>query len=602
MPTFTPSFLDELRTRVSIVNIVGQSVKLKRKGNEYWGCCPFHHEKTASFSVSDQKEYYHCFGCGAHGNVIDFVMKTSGLSFPEAVEQLARTAGMAIPRSSPQEYEREKKKKDLYEAAEQACLFFEEQLYKPAGREALYYLQQRGLKENIIKQFRLGFAPPGNALKAHMTREGFTEEQLKTAGLLNVSSKDQSTYDYFRSRVMFPISDRRGRVIAFGGRVMDDGEPKYLNSPDTPLFSKGDNLYALHLSAEQARKMQEIIVVEGYMDVIAMAAAGVRRAVAPLGTALTERQIELLWRHAPEPLCCFDGDGAGQRAAARAADRVLPILKAGYSLRFVTLPDNLDPDEYIKAHGRASFENFLLTENRPLFKQLWQMLLEGRTLDTPERKAGLSKDIDECLKKIKDPPVQNFYRQEFKSALWEATNPYKDRERSAAVPYAGQKNKPFSAAARPRMAHPSLIPEREETRMMLAHLLVYPEFSSEFLEEISEWKPADEKQGEAINFLLSALAAEPDMDARQLEEHLKLAGKTDMYAMAAAEIEILRRRNPLPREIGDGLRQSLNGVKRKALMAEMKTLESQIIEASEEEARKLWERYQKLMAELTGIA
>lgn len=602
MPTFTPSFLEELRTRVSIVNVVGQSVKLKRKGNEYWGCCPFHHEKTASFSVSDQKEYYHCFGCGAHGNVIDFVMKTSGLNFPEAVEQLARTAGMAIPQSSPQEYEREKKKKDIYEAAEQASLFFEEQLYKPAGREALYYLQQRGLKEAVIKQFRLGFSPPGNALKAHMIREGFTEEQLKTAGLLSVSSKDESTYDYFRNRVMFPISDRRGRVIAFGGRVMDDGEPKYLNSPDTPLFSKGDNLYALHLSAEQARKTQEIIVVEGYMDVIAMAAAGIRRAVAPLGTALTERQIELLWRHAPEPLCCFDGDGAGRRAAARAADRALPILKAGYSLRFVTLPDDLDPDEYIKAHGRASFENFLQTENRPLFKQLWQMLLEDRTIDTPERKAGLSRDIDECLKKIKDPAVQSFYRQEFKSALWDATNPYKDRERPSAAPYAGRKNKPFAQTPRLHMAHPSLIPEREETRMMLAHLLVYPEFSSGFLEEIAEWKPADERQGEAIDFLLSALAAEPDMTAFQLEEHLKIAGKTDMYGMAAAEIEILKRRNPLPQEIGDGLRQSLNSVKRKALRAEMKMLESQIIEASEEEAHKLWERYQKMMTELAGIA
>lgn len=593
-----PSFIQEVRGRTSIVGVVGQTVKLKRRGNEYWGCCPFHHEKTASFSVSDEREYYHCFGCGAHGNVFEFVQKILGMTFVESVEYLARQAGMEMPQASRQDYERERRKAGLGEALEAACLFYEEQLQKPAGRPGLYYLQRRGLSEEIIKRFRLGFSPSGNALKAHLRREGFDEDILVEAGLLIRPSNGESPYDYFRNRVMFPIADRRGKIIAFGGRVLDDGEPKYLNSPDTPVFSKGDNLYALHLSGEQARKMREIIVVEGYMDVIAMAAAGITRAVAPLGTAMTERQIQLLWRYAPEPLCCFDGDGAGQRAAARAADRVLPLLKPAHSLRFITLPDDLDPDEYIKEHGKSSFENFLQTQYRPLFKQLWRMLTENRSLDTPERKAGLGKDIEECLEKITDPAVKNFYRQEFKSALWEVTSPYKNKT-DGAFP---QKTPYSKRSAAPSVSHPSLQPDRDETRMLLAYLLLYPDIAADFLEDLAEWKTPAERQNDVLAEIVEALAADPDITADRLKERLHLTARAGVYDALSAELEMLTRKNPLPQEAREGIALLLAGMCKKALRSELQALAEKIADAGEDEARELWEKYQNLLKEEKELA
>lgn len=600
MPVFPQSFIQEVRSRTSIVSLVAESVKLKRRGNEFWGCCPFHHEKTASFSVSDEKEYYHCFGCGAHGSVFDFAQKILGMTFPESVEYLARRAGMEIPQATPQEYERERKKTGLSEALEAACKFYEEQLEKPAGREGLFYLQRRGLTPETVKRFRLGFAPSGNALKAHLTREGFDTSVLIEAGLAMKSERDGSLYDYFRNRVMFPIADRRGKIIAFGGRVMDDGEPKYLNSPDTPVFSKGDNLYALHLSAQQARKMQEIIVVEGYMDVIAMAQAGIERAVAPLGTALTERQIELLWRYTPEPLCCFDGDGAGQRAAARAADRVLPLLTAGRSLRFITLPDDLDPDEYIKEHGKASLEEFLKTQYRPLFKQLWGMLLANRPLDTPERKAGLSKDIEECLEKIKDPTVQGFYRQDFKSALWEITSPYKNKAKNAAPTGFDRKRGAVKTAA--PVNHPALTPERDDTRMLLAYLLLYPDVAADFLEDLADWQAPLTGQDEALAAVLDALAADPDVTADRLREHLSVTGRAGVYDRLATEIEMLKRKSPLPQDARENIAALLSGMRRKNLRAELMRLAEKIADADGEEAEKLWQRYQNLLKEEKGLA
>ncbi len=598
MPIIPSSFIQEVRSRTSIVGIVGQTVKLKRRGNEYWGCCPFHHEKTASFSVSDEKEYYHCFGCGAHGNVFDFLQKNQGMSFIESVEYLARQAGMEIPRASAQDYERERKKTGLTEALEAACKFYEDQLQKPAGRQGLYYLQRRGLDDKIIKRFRLGFSPAGNALKAHMIREGFNEETLIDAGLLTRPNGGENPYDYFRNRVMFPIADKRGKVIAFGGRVLDDGEPKYLNSPDTPVFSKGDNLYALHLSGEQARKMQEIIVVEGYMDVIAMAAAGITRAVAPLGTAMTERQIQLLWRYAPEPLCCFDGDTAGQRAAARAADRVLPLLKPGHSLRFITLPDNQDPDEYIKEHGKTSFENFLQTQNRPLFKQLWQMLLTDRALDTPERKAGLSKDIEECLEKIKDPSVKNFYKQEFKAALWETTSPYKNNTDV----FSQQRSSYSKRTTSTRINHPSLMPDRDETRMLLAYLLFYPDIAADFLEDLTEWKTPVPRQNEILSNLVETLAADPDITADKLKEHLLTTAQANVYDILAPEIEMLNRKKALPQEVREDIGLLLTGMRKKALRTELRILAEKITDATEEDAVRLWEKYQNLLKEEKDLA
>lgn len=602
MSVFPPSFIQEVRSRTSIVGLVGQVVKLKRRGNEYWGCCPFHHEKTASFTVSDEKEFYHCFGCGAHGNAFDFAMKIMGMSFPESVEYLARQAGMEIPRATERDVERERKKTGLSEALEAACGFFEEQLRKPAGREGLYYLQRRGLTEETIKTFRLGFAPSGNALKAELGRRGFSTETLVEAGLIMKSEREaNSFYDYFRNRVMFPIADRRGKIIAFGGRVMDDGEPKYLNSPDTPVFSKGDNLYALHLSGEQARKTREIIVVEGYMDVIAMAQAGIRRAVAPLGTALTERQIQLLWRYAPEPLCCFDGDGAGQRAAVRAADRVLPLLKAGYSLRFITLPDNLDPDEYINEHGKSALEEFLKTRYRPLSEQLWRMLTENRALDTPERKAGLNRDIAETLSKITDPDVKGYYRQEFEYAARELTSPYKNRKKDFKPD--GWRKAGGNARPQIKVYHPAPVPERDETRMLLAYFLLYPDIAADFSEELAQWRAPDEKSSETLAMLLDATAADPDTTRERLAEYLNQNGKAPIYDALGAEIEMLKRKDPLPQEVRDDIARLLTGMRKKELRAELKRVAAEIDAATDETvAAELWNRYSALLAEEKTLA
>ena len=606
---FPPSFLQELSSRISLVNIVGQVVKLKRRGNEYWGCCPFHHEKTASFSVSDEKEFYHCFGCGEHGNVFDFVRKAMGMTFPEAVEYLAGQAGMEIPRATPEDYAREQRKKGLTEALETACRFFEEQLQKPAGRQGLYYLQQRGLTNETIKRFRLGFAVPGNALKAHLTREGFSENTLREAGLISKSADSDSFYDYFRNRVMFPIADKRGRVIAFGGRVLDKSEPKYLNSPESPVFSKGENLYALHLSGDQARNKQEIIVVEGYMDVIAMAQAGINRAVAPLGTALTEKQIELLWRYAPEPLCSFDGDGAGQKAAARAADRVLPLLKPGYSLRFITLPDNLDPDEFIKEHGKTALEEFLKTQYRPLFKQLWQMLLNGRDLSTPERKAGLKKAADELLEKIAHQDVRHYYRQEFKEELQKLFAPeprstnvtrfFKTKKgkknASSLIPERGSKE--FNRFWASPVTHPSLIADHNETRMLLAYLLLFPDIGSDFLEELTYWNAPSPEQNKQLALLSEILTAAPDLSADQLKEHLRQTGQDQVYETLSSELEMLLRKKVLPTEARNDLTDLMKGMRKKALRAELQRLANRIADAGEEEASRLWEQYQNLLKE-----
>ena len=609
MPVFSPSFLEELSSRVSIVNVVGQVVKLKRRGNEYWGCCPFHHEKTASFSVSDEKEFYHCFGCGEHGDVFSFVRKAMGMTFPEAVEYLAHQAGMEIPRASPEEYERERRKKGLTEALEAACRFFEEQLQKPAGRPGLYYLQQRGLTGETIKRFRLGFAVPGNALKAFLTREGFSEDVLKEAGLISKSNDSDSFYDYFRNRVMFPIMDKHGRVIAFGGRVMDNGEPKYLNSPESSVFSKGENLYALHLAGDQARKKQEIIVVEGYMDVIAMAQAGINRAVAPLGTALTERQIELLWRYAPEPLCSFDGDGAGQKAAARAAERVLPLLKPGYSLRFITLPDELDPDEFIQERGVSALEDFLKTQYRPLFRQLWQMMLNGRDLSTPERKAGLKKDIEEELNKIANADVKHYYRQEFKDELQKLFAPQnnatasprffkrkKDRQ-SAQMLIPERGSEEYNKFWADPVTHPSLIADHSETRMLLAYLLSFPDIGGDFLEELADWTPPSRELGEELVLLLETISSDPDISADRLKEHLSMTGRDGLYSSLSAEMEMLRRKKLMPNEAKADLAGLLKGMRKKALKTELQKLAQRIAVTPDEDAAVLWEQYQNLLKE-----
>lgn len=418
---FTPQFLDELKTRLTLSDYVGKRVKLVKKGREFSGLCPFHNEKTPSFTVNDDKGFYHCFGCGAHGSVLDWSMQTEGLSFPEAVERLAGDAGMAVPQQSPRDRARAERAKTLLDANEAACLWFQKQLHTPAGREALAYLEGRGLTAETMAQFRLGFAPDQrDGLQKGLASHDFPEALLIEAGLIARPDDGRAPYDRFRGRVIFPITDRRGRVIAFGGRILADreGVAKYLNSPETPLFHKGRTLYAIAEAREAAANGADVLVTEGYMDVIALHQAGFRGAVAPLGTALTEDQIQLLWRLQPEPVLCLDGDNAGQRAAARAAARALPLLKPGHSLRFALLPSGEDPDSLVQSQGPEAMTR-LVGGARPLVDQVWQMETVGRPKDTPERRALIRKALRDRCGEIAERSVQEAYWAEFETRLSE---------------------------------------------------------------------------------------------------------------------------------------------------------------------------------------
>ncbi|MEA4837592.1 MAG: DNA primase [Rhodospirillaceae bacterium] len=443
---FPPSFLDELRARLTLSSVVGRHVRLVRKGRDHLGLCPFHNEKTPSFTVNDAKGFYHCFGCGAHGDVIAFAMNLQSLSFPEAVERLAAEAGLEVPAQLPGERERAQKAASLHEALEAAAVFFEKTLRRPVGRSGLDYLTRRGLDEATIARFRLGFAPDSRtALKQALTEAGIPEALSVEAGLLIRPDGPGDSYDRFRGRVTFPITDRRGRVVAFGGRILNDGQPKYLNSPETPLFHKGSMLYGLAQAREAAARAGSVIVAEGYMDVIALASAGFAHAVAPLGTALTETQIELLWTMAAEPVLCLDGDEAGRRAAERAALRALPHLKPGRSLRFALLPTPEDPDSLIRAKGaRAMAEVVALAQ--PLHEMLWSHALSGHSIDTPERRAALEAALADLAGQIADSSVREQYQRLFKDRLWELMRGR--RARPAFVP--GRRSVPGRMNVRPR--------------------------------------------------------------------------------------------------------------------------------------------------------
>lgn len=412
---FTPDFLDEIRNRLPVSDVVGRKVRLTRKGREHTGLCPFHNEKTPSFTVNDEKGFYHCFGCGAHGDVINFTLETEGLSFPETVERLAGQAGLEIPKQTPYDQKKAKVKKTLYDVMEAVTHWFESQLMAQIGEEGRAYIKQRGLTKETVNKFRLGFAPNSkNALKeAMLARDEITEEMLIETGMLIKTDDGGESYDRFRHRIMFPITDRQGRVVAFGGRALSSHvKAKYLNSPETPLFHKGRLLYNLSGARKAAFEKGRLLVAEGYMDVIALTQAGFPEGVAPLGTAVTEDQVREMWRLAPEPMMCFDGDKAGQRAAVRVVDRSLPLLKPGHSLKFVYLPEGEDPDSYVAGQGSSAFEN-LLSEGKPLASVLWEELISEGDHNTPEQRAGLEQKIARVLNDIQDQKIRGYYENDF---------------------------------------------------------------------------------------------------------------------------------------------------------------------------------------------
>jgi len=407
---FPPQFLDEIRTRVALSDVVGKQVRLIRRGREFVGLCPFHKEKSPSFAVVEDKGFFHCFGCGAHGDVIGFLMRTENLSFPEAVERLAGLAGLQMPVQTPVERERAKRAATLYDVLEEACRWFEEQLQTPAAAEVRAYLERRGVRPDTVERFRLGYAPEARSrLIQHLKGREVPDKLMAEAGLAVGGEDGRASADRFRHRLIFPITDRGGRVIAFGGRTMGDHPAKYLNSPETPVFHKGAMLYGYALARKPAHEAGTVIVAEGYMDVIALAQAGFAHAVAPLGTALTEAQIGLLWKMADEPILCFDGDAAGKRAAFRSVDRALPLLQPARSLRFALLPGGQDPDDLIRARGTSAMAE-VLDRAVPLLDMLWKSRIEGGRFDTPERRAGLEKELNLAIATIGDTSVRFHYQ------------------------------------------------------------------------------------------------------------------------------------------------------------------------------------------------
>ncbi len=442
---FTPQFLDELRARLPVSEVVGRRVKLKRAGREWKGLSPFQQEKSPSFTVNDQKGFYHDFSSGKHGDIISFLMETEGVGFTEAVERLAAMAGVPLPAATPDAARHEQRRKTLYDVMEFAAKFFADTLASRHGAKARGYLGDRAISPAVQLQFRIGYAPGERfALKEYLGAQGIPVEDMVEAGLLIAGDDIPVPYDRFRDRVMFPITDLRGRVIAFGGRALEKDQPaKYLNSPETPLFHKGDNLYNLAPARLAAHNGSPLVVVEGYVDVIAMVGAGFAASVAPLGTALTENQLALLWKMADEPILCFDGDKAGQKAAWRAADMALPHLLPGKSLRFALLPEGQDPDDLARSGGRGAIEE-VISAARGLADVIWSREVEGGSFTTPERRAALEKRIGELTNGIRDEVLRRYYRQDLAERLQRAFAPEGTRGGYARGKFGGESGRRFA--------------------------------------------------------------------------------------------------------------------------------------------------------------
>ena len=497
----SPQWLDELRSRVTLSSVIMRTTKLQRAGREWKACCPFHNEKTPSFTVSDEKGFYHCFGCQAHGDVISWMTDQRGLSFMDAVKELAAEAGMEVPALDPRAARQAEERAGLHEVMQAAQDWFVASLEAPGGTKAREYLKSRGFNVRTVERFGFGFAPnERQAMKASLKQ---FDETLLIEGGLRIAVEDKEPYDRFRNRLMLPIHDARGRVIAFGGRILeaDSKAPKYLNSPDTPLFDKGRTLYNLHRAGPASRQSGRMIVVEGYMDVIALAAAGFEEAVAPLGTALTERQIELLWRMVETPILCFDGDAAGQRAAMRAIERALPLLRPAHSLAIVRLPAGLDPDDLLKAKGRGAMEK-LLAEPATLLDTLWEFERAAQPLRTPEDKAGLKQRLIDHVERIEHPDIRALYKRDLLERFSAFAFPRRERT-------SGDWRKPPAPRMSPETAR-RLRGAREGSRdqlvaAVIAGLMRFPEQALRHSEELGRFAQLDAKAGPLVDAILEAV-------------------------------------------------------------------------------------------------
>ncbi len=610
-------FCDELRAKVSIVDVVGAKVKLVRKGREYQACCPFHNEKTPSFTVNESKGFYHCFGCGAHGDIIKFEMEANNLSFMEALEKLADKAGLQVPRDSYAKPEEVERRNSLYDIMELACKFFEKSLRMPEGARALDYLSYRGFGDDIIQKFRLGYAPNNNGLKTYLSSKGVKENEMHELGLLTIpEDKTRRPHDFFRDRVMIPIMDKRGKVIAFGGRIMGDGQPKYLNSPETPVFNKRRVLYNLNNAKDAGYQEKKLIICEGYMDVIGMDKYGIHYAVAPLGTALTEDQIQEAWRVVDVPTCCFDGDLAGRRAAVRSVDRVLPILKAGNSLQYVFLTGAKDPDEFLKTLGREAFDK-AISEVVPLKDLIWQKNIEGRDVSTPEQKALIEKNIKEEVAKISDETVRNYYIQEMQDKIYNELGKgasWRKRQQavqSGAPTYTKEFGRNYLQKSRyaakndsvsvrqAQLATPKVHLDELVAKYVVSALVLYPNLVDEYEEKISNFNIKNPQLNALLENIISLNEDEKVEDFAAMYDKLKQRGlQKDVDTLL--EFKMLKLQNPNDARMRENLDLRILESQLKQLDAEIKEC-LRVMETSDSLSDEVYKRYESLKKEKENL-
>ncbi|WP_428928468.1 DNA primase [Marinibacterium sp. SX1] len=579
-----PNFLDELRGRLSLSQVVGRKVTWDmRKSNQgkgdWWAPCPFHHEKTASFHVDDRKGFYYCFGCQAKGDVLGFVKESENVSFMEAVEILAREAGMQMPARDPQAQKKLDRQTLLAQVMEQAVQFYRLQLKTAGGGAARAYLARRGLSEAVLDRWEIGFAPDGwQGLWDNLRGKGVAEDLIMDAGLARPSSKGRNPYDIFRNRVMFPIRDARGRAIAFGGRAMDpDDNAKYLNSPETLLFDKGRNLFNLGPARAAAGRGQPLIVAEGYMDVIALAEAGFEASVAPLGTAVTEHQLQMLWRIAPEPVMSLDGDKAGIKAAMRVIDLALPLLAPGRSLRFAIMPDGKDPDDLLRSQGAEAVQK-VLDGARPMVGLIWQRAIEGRIFDSPERKAALEHELKKVTGQIQDQSLRQHYDRELRGLTWKLFSEQRQQDRGR-----GKRDgtgwrpggRPSGPVQSTRVSYLATADEAAQDHMreavILATLIVTPQLIADFDDGLLSMPCRDAEHARLRDLLLrhdpetGDLAAAVGQEALEnlmrlrhvaISPCLRKPGDTDLARMTVAgEIAKLSAARGLNAEIAEAIEE-----------------------------------------------
>lgn len=528
--TLSPQWLEQLRSRITLSTLIGRTVKVQKAGREYKACCPFHNEKTPSFTINDEKGFYHCFGCGAHGDAISWMTEQRGLGFMDAVKDLAAEAQMEVPAPDPRAAQRQESRASLHDVMAAGQDWFVTQFNGIEGAAARDYLKNRGISEKTIREFGFGFAPDSRGrLKQALSTHGL--DQLIEAGLL-IKVDDKEPYDRFRGRLMIPIRDPRGRVIAFGGRILGDGEPKYLNSPDTPLFDKGRTLYNLDKASPASRQTGRILVVEGYMDAVALAQAGFADVVAPLGTALTEHQIERLWKMVEAPILCFDGDSAGQKAAMRAALRALPILRPSHSLNFISLPAGQDPDDLIRSDGAHAFAA-LIAKPQTLDDKIWQVEYDAEPLVTPEAKAGLKKRLADHVREITDQDIARHYSQEFQDRYQAAFFAQRANRSDGRRPQTYNRKFPSKFVSYTPMddTRTFLIEgyDLQIAKGILGGLIRHPSRITGHFEELSAIRLADSQLQALLGELINAAMGKETLDMQAL---LTILEKTDCYNVA----------------------------------------------------------------------